>query len=209
MNNNNNITDEDLAKYVTRGYSMKYLDLSYTQITDVGIESLVQIKGLTRISLECCMLITSVGFKLLGQMNNVTHLNLLGCFIEDDDLVFVKGMISLTHLNLSWCRKILTDECLIHLTGTLINTLYILWCREITDVGLGYISNITRLKSLKIYNSNSITDSGLMKLTKLEHFEQLTYCNMSSITRDGYKCVRKKLKNNAKLIRISSYCYVA
>ena len=195
-----NIIDEDLMDYAMDGIEIKCIDLSYTDITDLGIESLVRIKGIERVVLSGCESITSVGFRMLSQITELTHLSLLGCFIENDDLKFIGDLPNLTHLDLSWCGETLTQECLIHLENTNLVYLNVSWCAApIADLALDYISYIEGLETLIICGGCNITDNGLLHLTRLENLRRIKVGYVGLVTDDGIEAMLKSFDHNVSL----------
>ena len=174
------------------------LDLSYTQITNKGLEHLKTFKSRTSLkslNLTRCRQITDEGLKSVGSLENLASLNLQKCGkIIGSGLQYLKGLKSFTFLNLgdtSFGEKGKGFEelkDLIHLiTLNLSRT-------DITDDGLAFL-NLKNLISLNL-SYTSITSTGLTHLKNLKN--SLTYLDLrecKNITEEDVSNLKRYLTN--------------
>jgi hypothetical protein len=125
------------------------LDLTGTQVTDVGLKEVAKFQRLTMLCLQLCGKITDSGFKEVAKLQQLTSVNLESSNVSDAGL---KELAQLTELNLNECKKI-------------------------TDAGLKEIAKLQKLTLLDLGgpfgNGAQITDSGLKDVAKLQQLTQL------------------------------------
>ena len=132
------------------------LDLTGTQISDVGLEPLERLTQLRTLMLGNTQ-ITDAGLQHLKQLSQLEYLGLHETHVTDAALVHLKGLTSLGWLNLH-------------------NT-------QVTDAGLNHLAGLTRLSFLDI-SDTQVTDGGLVHLRELTRLRSLTL-RATSVTGDG------------------------
>ena len=86
-----------ISKYLRMPKLLFSLDLSWTQITDVGLKSLEELLNLTGLNLSGTR-ITDTGLKSLEGLLNLTSLHLFSTKITDTRLKSLEGLLNLTIL---------------------------------------------------------------------------------------------------------------
>lgn len=184
------ITDACI-EYLSKS-NIKYLNISFCRITDIGLKYLSLIKTLyldgcdisdngikvlkcvESLSLAYCMKISCSTIEYLSEL---TSLNLSYCNINDENLKYIssklKFNLKLKKLNLSRCKNI-TSAGLKYLT--MINSLDLEGCENISDIG---INSLISIKSLDLSYCKQITDEGLKYLSCIESLN-LAYCDKIS-----------------------------
>lgn len=169
------------------------LNLSYSKITDIGLQTLRTCTGLTNLDLSCCHELTNNSLLVL---NNLTILRRLDLAVfnnsifsqEKIDLPTSLGSLTtLKDLNLRSCtithveflskftvleRLDLASSSIndigLFTLDLLTNLKYLcLTDCKITDAGLPRLNNLTALRSLKLAYCEHITDAGLSTLSNL------------------------------------------
>ena len=163
---------EDFDRQLTRIRHLRrleYLQLSYSRVTDAGLENiaelthlgelllrgtrisdagLVHLKGLT--DLRCLVLghtsVTGVGFSHLRGLTGLRCLILDHAPITDASLAHLKGLSDLVGLSLAKTK--------------------------ISDAGIANLSHLNHLQSLNLYGTE-ITDAGLNHLAGLSSLQEL------------------------------------
>lgn len=139
------ITDSDLARLADFQH-LAHLNLSLTHITDLGMEHLAPLAGVTDLDLAYAEHITDEGVAHLKRWKKLARLNLRGTKITDTTLEHLAAIASLTSLDVSFT--------------------------QITSNGLERLSSLTNLRDVTI-GGNKITDSGLEFLKLLSDLERL------------------------------------
>src|SRR5437879_1937348 len=133
------VTDSDLGM-LERLPNLRKLDLSYTHITDLGLERLKPLAGITDLNLCYAEHVTDEGLAHLKGWKKLERLNVRGVKITDTGLEHVASLSSLEWLDAGFAR--------------------------ITSNGLDFLSALPKLKGLAI-GGNKISDSGLRVLKQL------------------------------------------
>ena len=118
------------------GRPVVLVDLCGTQITDVGLKDLKELKGLQTLWLHDTQ-ITDTGLKELKELKGLQELNLSETKITDAGLKDLKELKGLQKLNLSHAK--------------------------ITDAGLKDLKELTNLKQLDLFGTK-VTWAGVKKL---------------------------------------------
>jgi len=119
-------------------HNLQQLDLSWTQITDAGLQHLANLSNLQQLYLGETQ-ITDAGLRHFANLSNLKNLSLWGTKITNDGL---------RHLaNLSNLQQLYLGET------------------QITDAGLQYLANLSNLQHLDL-NYTKITDAGVEELKK-------------------------------------------
>ncbi|MEE8452886.1 MAG: leucine-rich repeat domain-containing protein [Thermoguttaceae bacterium] len=111
--------------------------------------------------------------------------------VSDADLVHLKGLTSLTSLDLSDTQ--ITDAGMVNLKD--LTNLIDLWLgsTKITDAGLVHLEGMGNLKSLYL-SSTKVTDAGLVHLEGMGNLEVL-YLSSTKVTDEGVKKLQEALPN--------------
>jgi hypothetical protein len=160
--------------HISKIASLKYLDLSFSRITDEILSNLPTLK-LSSLKLNGCRQVTDAGLQYLSGMP-LQYLNLTDCSqITDSGLQFLSRM-PLQHLKLNECFSI-TDAGLQALSDMPLQHLDLVHCHRVTDAGLQALSGMP-LQHLDLLYCREITDKGLhaLKELKLQHLD-ISYCN--------------------------------
>lgn len=107
---------------------LRTLHLSYSNISDAQLASVVQLDSIEVLHLEYCRRVSSEGLKALSKLSRVRELHLTATKANDDTLESLKTIGSLNVLSLSRT--------------------------DITDKGLQHLSKIANLKKLLLYQAN-------------------------------------------------------
>ena len=183
-------------------YQLKYLIKNNAKIeimnlkTTYGIPYMKHFKYLHTLKL---------GSKFFGEdlrfikyLTQLKKLDLSNSWIEDKELVYIKGLVNLRELNLNQYENrinLIRDEGLIHLKGLVnLQKLNLSYCK-ITDNGLAHLTRSVRgptglkplvnLQTLDLSGCRRITDEGLAYLQSLENLRKLNLRECCEITDKG------------------------
>jgi len=187
---------------------LRILDLSQCveEVTEEGLESIKDLKHLTRLNLGrhhnlISSTITDRSLLPIQSMAKIKSLNIAQCVhITDRGLYQIaEGLSELQEINLSGCVGV-TDRGVQDLASIpSLQVLELPWCLKISDQGLQYLTSLPNLKTLNISGCQLITEIGIAQIGLLENLEEL------NLLYTGYTklCVSDKsllnLKNLTKL----------
>jgi hypothetical protein len=97
------ITDDDLARIATLT-SLHKLNLSYTKITDLGLEHLRPLRNVTYLNCYYCEYVTDGGIAFLKQWTNLEYLNLRGTEATSRVFEHIAQMKKLRTLDVGFSR---------------------------------------------------------------------------------------------------------
>lgn len=140
---------DEWAKGLGKITNLKKVDLSKSDLTDVGVEYISALKNLEELNLSNTA-ITDKCISALSSLHELKHLSLAGCKITNEGLRALKELANIDFLILD---------------GTLI-----------TDTGLESLGTMKKLKCLKL-NYNNIDGSGLHHLAQLYSLQNLGLCS--------------------------------
>ncbi len=123
--------------------NLKFLDLSYSKLTNAGLRHLAGLKGLTELVLDHTK-VTDEGLKHLAGLEKLTDLSLGHTAVTDEGLKHLAGLEKLTDLSLG--HTAVTDEGLKHLAGLKKLTNLHLGGSKVTSEGAGGLYR--RMKNL-------------------------------------------------------------
>jgi len=146
------VTDSDLD-LLPRLSSLRSLDLSLTNITDLGMERLRSLQAISDLNLYYAELITDAGVAHLKSWKRLERLNLRGTKVNDTGLEHIASLTCLKSLDISFT--------------------------EVTDNGLEHLMPLVELQELSI-GGNKMSGSSLYSLRLLP---RLTSLNLSGIQR--------------------------
>ena len=138
------ITDADLARIGSLGH-LRILNLSHTKITDVGMQYLKELTGVTELNLYYAEYITEDGIAPLKEWTSLERLNLRGTKVNSKVFDHLAHLTSLRALDLAYS--------------------------QIDDEGFEQLSSLTHLEELAI-GGNRLT-GGCLPLLKMLPQEQL------------------------------------
>jgi hypothetical protein len=164
--NDTQVVDDDLALITNLSELNELLDLSRTQVTDMGLQYL---KAFTRLE----------------------SLRLSGTKITDNGLDHLTALPQLTDLSLD--DTTITDEGLERLKALPQLQTLILYKTNITDAGMAHLKELSNLRCL-ILTDTKVTERGLDCLKGLSHLEQLDIFDIR-ITEAGLKRLQQALPN--------------
>lgn len=161
-------------------------DISFREISDVGLKSLEKLTELTNLNLWDTH-VTDAGMKYLGKLIQLKDLRLTSSLVTDVGMKNLEKLTELTDLYITFPK--VTDagmKCLEKLTYLI--DLY-LWGMHVTDAGVTSLEKLTRLANLNLGHTK-VTDEGLKSLEKLT---QLTELNLwdTNVTDAGMKSLEK------------------
>lgn len=137
--------------------SLTLLDLSDTDVSDLGMVQLGKMKTLKSLSLLYCN-ITGNGVRHIMGLRNLEYLNMDKREVSDDGLRQVRQLTKLKHLDI--------------------------FSGRITDLGCGYIAKLPNLESLELCGGY-IADTGCALLATLENLKHLNLSQNERITNRG------------------------
>jgi len=153
----------DLLSELGTLHKLESLELSGTQITDVGLEHLKGLTNLKRLFLYRTQ-VTDAGLDRLKGLTSLEVLYLIDTLISDSGLEHLKGMTNLKQLMLGDTQ--VTDTGLEHLKGLTSLVFLDLDNTEVTDAGIEHLKNTTALHRLRL-GKTQVTDAGLEHLKEL------------------------------------------
>jgi uncharacterized protein YjbI with pentapeptide repeats len=129
------LTDADLEKlrkHLDKLPNLGGLDLSYTKVTDAGLDHLKGMVNLEKLYLRDIQ-VTDAGLERLQGLPNLSALRLGGTQVTDAGLQHLKGLEKLEELDLNRTR--VSDAGLRHLEGLTNLKSLLLWHTEVTRQG--------------------------------------------------------------------------
>jgi len=101
------VTDDDLAKLATLS-ELRKLNLSYTRITDLGLEHLRPLRNVTYLNCYYCEYVTDGGIAFLKQWVNLEYLNVRGTEVTSRAFELLANMKKLKTLDVG-CSRVNDD----------------------------------------------------------------------------------------------------
>lgn len=204
------LTDDALHRLKTGLAGVRTLNLSMTEITDAGLETLHDLKLLESLTLSF-LKITDAGLRHVDTLSSLTHVDLSVTAITGAGLESLRSLAHLRSLDLSATRITdaslaslrelaaleqldlhmtgIGDVGLAHLTGLLRLRHLDIFATAVTDAGMRHLAPLTQLRILNV-GGTSVTDAGLEPLQKLEKLSKLQL-NDLPITDDGLKSLSR------------------
>jgi internalin A len=172
------IGDNEIAMVVDCLPQLRELDVSYTQVTDKSIDSILKLKQLNTLILRKG-LITNAGLARLASIGSLNGLDLKEMPITDASLKSVGTIKSLTTLNLSSTK--ITNEGVRYLTGLHSLKMIDLSNTAVGDAGLTELGKISSIEELNL-SKTQVGDRGLSKLRGLVHLRKLWIRDLAKVT---------------------------
>ncbi|MCX6606480.1 MAG: hypothetical protein NTV52_23210 [Acidobacteria bacterium] len=144
------VTDGDMPLLAKLPHLTR-LDLSFTRITDRGMQQLKAAPGIVELNLYYAEQITDEGMSAIKGWKRLKRLNVRGTRITDTTLEHAASAPALEALDVGYA--------------------------QVTDVGLDHLTTLTNLKELSI-GGNKITDAGLQALRYLTGLTHLDLTGM-------------------------------
>ena len=94
------VTDGDIA-FLTTLPQLKSLDLSFTLITDAGMEQLSTLRGIESLNLQSAELLTDTAVAHIRGWKQLRSLNLRGTDITDTSMEYISNLPALEFLDIS------------------------------------------------------------------------------------------------------------
>jgi Leucine-rich repeat (LRR) protein len=173
------ITDGDL-EVIGRLPHLRTLDLSLTQITDLGIERLKTLKEVSQLNLYHAEHITDTAIGHLREWRRLERLNLRGTDVTDTTLEYVASFTNLKALDVSFTQ--VTNNGIEHLAPLVELQEIALGGNKVTGAGLHVLRVLPKLTKLSLngtqkrnsgYWSVSLTDFDLDVITAFVRLEEL------------------------------------
>src|SRR5947209_3554318 len=139
------VGDADVERFAKLSHLRK-LDLSFSLLTDGGIERLKPLTGVTDLNLYSVERITDVAIAYIREWKSLERLNLRGTDITDSTLQYLASFPALKSLDVSHT--------------------------QITNNGMEYLPVLRNLEELRV-GGNKITGAGLRWLRLLPHLRLL------------------------------------
>ena len=155
------ITDEDL-EHVGRLTHLRQLDVSCTDVGDIGLHFLEGLTKLKRINLSSTK-ITNISAPLFSWYPDLTELQLDDTDLGDGALEYLGRLQTLETLSLSFTK--ITDKGLTALKSLKNLKVLRLNCTKVTDAGVTQLCRMTSLRELWL-RSTLVTYPGMVELTK-------------------------------------------
>jgi hypothetical protein len=176
------VADEDL-KDVSKLADLQVLDLSYSEITNAGLQHLRGLKHLHTLDLRNTR-IDDAGLQVLQHLKNLKRLYLTNCPVTDKGLVHLHELANLEELFLRGGDESVEKgvRCSYPLPGDF-DVWY--WKNEVTDKGLRQLKELKHLRKLYL-NGRQLTDAGLKELRELTNLRELTI-DVTEVTDEGLK----------------------
>ncbi len=150
---------DEVAEAVVEFPKLRLLELSFTQITDAGVEKLSHLDRLECFGLSSPR-ITNAAMQDIVRLKNLTLLSIAGTKIGDESLDKLLELPKLTELRLS---AAVTNRGLPTIAKlTQLETLY-LGGKQIDDRGLVHLQGMKNLKYLDVQTTNVTTDGAAVK----------------------------------------------
>ena len=140
-------TDADVER-LAGVKTLKRLDLSFTYVSDRGVEHLKQLDQLDDLNLYAAEFITDAALAFLRGHRQLKTLNLRGTDVTDTSLAYIAELPALTSLDISFT--------------------------QITDVGLEHLASLSQLEALNL-GGNKISGVGLHVLKLLPKLRTLSF----------------------------------
>lgn len=153
-----NFSDEILLPFM--GVTM--LRYCGGSISDLEIRSLIEteIRDLDLVDTQ----ITSSGFKMINEITTLKALCISKSNINDQQLIYLKGLNNLEHLDLS--NTSITDQSMRTISGMKKIAYLVLESTRITDQGILHLNRLKSLRTLIVSDTN-VTMEGVQKLEVL------------------------------------------
>ena len=167
-----------------------YVDFSYRQVRDAGLEPLGALTELKLLALSGTQ-VTDAGVRHLEGLTSLDALNLSATQVTDAGVERLSVLTELKWLQLSNTQvtdaglehlSVLTDLESLGLSGT-----------QVTDAGVSHLEGLTRLELLGLDNTQ-ITDTGLENLEGLKEVKLLTLAG-THVTKQGIDELQTALPN--------------
>lgn len=149
----------------------------------VTLNKLEGCTSLTRLDLDNCFGLASVGLQSLIALTQLQSLSLLFCrgLRDDSFMANLSGLSRLEQLNLGNVHSV-TDAGLIHLSGLVtLRVLCLSRCSQITDAGVAHLVGLHALEQLYL-DSCSVTDEGILHLSGLRALQCLDLSRCDGVT---------------------------
>lgn len=139
------VADGDIAVLATLP-DLKTIDLSFTLITDAGLEQLRTLKGVERLNLQSAELLTDTAISYIRGWNQLQSLNLRGTDVTDTSMEYIGSLTGLRSLDVSYT--------------------------QITNNGMEFLAPLNRIEDLSI-GGNKVSGPGLHILKALPLLRRL------------------------------------
>jgi Leucine-rich repeat (LRR) protein len=188
------ITDDDLAK-IAKLDQLQKLNLSYTKISDLGLEHLRPLKHVTYLNCYYCEYVTDGGIAFLKQWENLEYLNVRGTEVTSRVFEHLSNMKKLKTLDVG-CSRVNDDGFDALASLEMLEELHI-GGDKMTGRALPLLRLVPRLKNLDV-NGSQRTDSGRwglmltdVNVESLSALTQLEVLNMGGalVTDAGMKAL--------------------
>lgn len=199
--------DDSILEVVAEMFSLKVLNLSYTNITDDGlmvlndveleILNLSKCEGITddgmfflqhvrsikKLDISSCPGITEAGVELLATLPNLMDLYLQDFRATGSS--FFKKMNRLTTISLRDCCWVKDSTLWDLIQCKTVQSLNLRNCNQITDAGLNALRQLPLLRSVNLRGCTNITDAGIEILSSLPKIEDVDLSFLNQITDVG------------------------
>jgi hypothetical protein len=168
-------------------FFVKQLDASEASsyFSDYHFSYILSLGSLKSLNLSSCIKISALSLKHLRLLSNLTHLDLSGSPLKDEDGYFLASLNQLKELKLHRAHKLKGDvlkylEPLYHLRSLTLSN-----CPSFKKINFSYLPFLQTLKALDLSNS-VIDDQGLCYLSSLISLESLILDGSVHFTDRGF-----------------------
>ncbi len=178
------IGDHDAARLATLK-NLTSLDLSFTLLSDAGMESLKPLANVTVLNLYSVEHITDTGIAYIRGWKQLRHLNLRGTDITDTSMEYIAGLPALESLDVSYTQ--VTNNGLEYLPALSQLETLSLGGNKISSAGLPVLKALPKLKSLNLSGAQkrnsgtwavTLTDLDMTTLGELNRLESLNMAGL-------------------------------
>jgi len=165
MEDGQSATDRVL-QYLPHFHDLLSLDVSASDLTDAGLESLRRCIKLKYINANCCLTVRGSCLRSLASLPNLTSLDLSGCPVDPACFRYLPQMPKLRFLAID---KTTAKQEEIKQIGQChsLAVLRLSGCRELNDQSISFLSTLKNLDQLDIRQSQ-VSVAGLKKLSVLK-----------------------------------------
>jgi internalin A len=173
------VTDGDLDRLAVLP-DLRILDLSYTHITDLGMERLKRLEGIEELGLRYAEHVTDEGIAHLRGWKKLRKIDARGTKITDNGLAHLSTLATLEWLDCGYAE--VTNSGLDVLASLPALKHLAIGGNKLSDAGLHFLRLLPGLRSLDLSGSQrtdsglwfvALTDAGLDSVTAIPELEEL------------------------------------
>ncbi|MDC1141723.1 hypothetical protein OAU50_01405 [Planctomycetota bacterium] len=178
----------EMIAALCRFKNLERLDISRAEtLKDADLKPLANCTTLRSLTLEDAEKVSANGISPIGQMKNLTKLELDCDGLNAECLAEIVKLNELVYLKLNSDKTIdnATAREVAKIKGLKELRIGLKKCESFNDEGLLALANLENLEVLKLYRAPEIGDKGFAALTKLNHLRELSVEGSPKITDKG------------------------